>query len=80
MVETNMRRYRQAAHAVRARIPIPDVDVVVGSGNDWQEAVEAASWEAGDLLLLGSGAAGPAAHVFLGSAASKILRQLRCPS
>jgi nucleotide-binding universal stress UspA family protein len=66
-------------NAVRARIPIPDVDVLVGSGNDWREAVEAVSWKAGDLLLLGSGAAGPAAHVFLGSAASKILRHAPVP-
>jgi len=66
-------------NAVRARVPVPDVDVVVGSGNDWREAVEAVSWEAGDILLLGSGAAGPVAHVFLGSAASKILRHSPVP-
>ncbi|MFC0447381.1 universal stress protein [Rhodococcus jostii] len=66
-------------NAVRARIPVPDVDVVVGSGHDWREAVEAVSWEAGDMLALGSGAAGPAAHVFLGSAASKILRHAPVP-
>jgi nucleotide-binding universal stress UspA family protein len=65
--------------AVRTRIPVPDVDVVVGSGHSWQEAVEAVSWEAGDMLLLGSGAAGPTAQVFLGSAASKILRHAPVP-
>ena len=64
---------------VRARVPVPDVDVVVGSGHDWHEAVEAVAWEAGDVLVLGSGAAGPAAHVFLGSAASKILRHAPVP-
>jgi nucleotide-binding universal stress UspA family protein len=31
------------------------------------------------MLLLGSGAAGQAAHVFLGSAASKILRHAPVP-
>ena len=66
-------------NAVRTRIPVPDVDVVVGGGSDWREAVEAVSWEAGDMLLLGSGAAGPLAHVFLGSAASKILRHAPVP-
>ncbi|TPG33764.1 universal stress protein [Mycolicibacterium hodleri] len=66
-------------NAVRARIPVPDVDVVVGSGHDWHEAVEAVPWQAGDMLLLGSGAAGPASHVFLGSAASKILRHAPVP-
>lgn len=66
-------------NAVRVHVPVPDVDVVVGSGHDWREAVEAVSWEAGDMLLLGSGAAGPLAHVFLGSAASKILRHAPVP-
>ncbi len=64
---------------VRARVAVPDVDVVVGSGHDWREAVESISWEPGDMLLLGSGAAGQAAHVFLGSAASKILRHAPVP-
>jgi nucleotide-binding universal stress UspA family protein len=64
---------------VRANISVPDVEVVVGSGHDWREAVESVSWEAGDMLLLGSGAAGQAAHVFLGSAASKILRDAPVP-
>jgi len=66
-------------NAVRARIPVADVDVVVGSGHDWREAVEAVSWQMGDILVLGSGAAGPATHVFLGSAASKILRHAPVP-
>ncbi|MCQ4120619.1 hypothetical protein [Rhodococcus tibetensis] len=49
---------------VRTRIPVPDVDVVVGSGHDWHEAVEAVPWEAGGMLSLGSGAAGPAPTSF----------------
>ncbi len=64
---------------VRANISVPDVEVVVGSGHDWREAVENVPWEAGDMLLLGSGAAGQAAQVFLGSAASKILRHAPVP-
>ena len=64
---------------VRANISVPDVEVVIGNGHDWREAVESVSWEAGDMLLLGSGAAGQAAHVFLGSAASKILRHAPVP-
>jgi nucleotide-binding universal stress UspA family protein len=64
---------------VRADIAVPDVDVAVGSGHDWREAVESVSWEPGDMLLLGSGAAGQAARVFLGSAASKILRHAPVP-
>jgi nucleotide-binding universal stress UspA family protein len=63
----------------RARVSIPDVDLVIGSGTEWREAVESVGWKAGDMLLLGSGAAGPLAHVFLGSAASKILRHAPVP-
>ena len=66
-------------NAVRASIAIPDVEVVIGTGHDWREAVETIAWETGDILLLGSGAAGPAAQVFLGSAASKILRHAPVP-
>ena len=64
---------------VRSRIAIPDVDVVVGTGYEWREAVEDVPWETGDMLLLGSGAAGQVAQVFLGSAASKILRHAPVP-
>lgn len=64
---------------IRARIATPDVEVVVGVSHDWREAVEDVAWEPGDLLLLGSGAAGPSAQVFLGSAAAKILRHSPVP-
>jgi nucleotide-binding universal stress UspA family protein len=63
----------------RAKLSIPDVDVVIGTGTEWREAVDNIAWETGDLLLLGSGAAGPMAQVFLGTAASKILRHAPVP-
>jgi nucleotide-binding universal stress UspA family protein len=63
----------------RTRVPNPDVDVVIGTGNEWREAVDDIAWEPGDVLLLGSGAAGPLAQVFLGTAASKILRHAPVP-
>jgi nucleotide-binding universal stress UspA family protein len=63
----------------RATVTIPDVDVVVGTGTDWGDAVDHIAWESGDLLMLGSGAAGPMAQVFLGTAASKILRHAAVP-
>jgi nucleotide-binding universal stress UspA family protein len=63
----------------RETIPIPDVDVVIGTGTDWRESVDDIAWETGDVLLLGSGAAGPMAQVFLGTAASKILRHAPVP-
>jgi nucleotide-binding universal stress UspA family protein len=63
----------------RAKAPITDVDVVIGTGADWRAAVDDIAWETGDVLLLGSGAAGPMAQVFLGTAASKILRHAPVP-
>ncbi|MEN0139351.1 MAG: universal stress protein [Rhodococcus sp. (in: high G+C Gram-positive bacteria)] len=62
-----------------AQASLPDLDLEVGAGNDWREAIDAVDWRSGDMLLLGSGAAGPRAHVFLGSAASKILRHMPVP-
>jgi len=62
---------------VRNDGPLDDVDVVVGTGADWNTAVQSVPWEAGDMLLLGSGAAAQSAQVFLGSAAARILRN--CP-
>jgi nucleotide-binding universal stress UspA family protein len=64
---------------VRTTVAVPDVDVVIGTGNEWREAVDDIAWEPGDVLLLGSGAAGPLAQVFLGTAASKILRHAPVP-
>jgi nucleotide-binding universal stress UspA family protein len=59
---------------VRSDIDTLDADVVIGAGPTWRDAVDAVEWDAGDILVLGSGAAGPAAQVFLGSAAARILR------
>jgi nucleotide-binding universal stress UspA family protein len=64
----------------RSRISIPDVDVVIGTGTDWREAVDNIAWENGDMLLVGSRAAGPMSQVFLGTAASKILRHAPVPT
>jgi len=51
----------------------------VWTGNEWREAVDDIAWEPGDVLVLGSEAAGPLAQVFLGTAASKILRHAPVP-
>jgi nucleotide-binding universal stress UspA family protein len=66
-------------NAIRDRMAVPDVDVVVGAGHDWNAAVESIGWNAGDMLVMGSGAAAPSAQVFLGSAAGKILRHSPVP-
>jgi nucleotide-binding universal stress UspA family protein len=64
----------------RAKVSgLPGVDVVIGTGTEWREAVDDIAWETGDLLLLGSGAAGPLAQVFLGTAAANILRHAPIP-
>ena len=63
----------------RTTVTAPDVEVVLGAGTEWREAVDDIAWEPGDLLVLGSGAAGPLAQVFLGTAASKILRHAPVP-
>ena len=64
---------------VREDLAVPDVEMIVSSGRDWQQAVENTGWAPGDVLLLGSGAAGQSARVFLGSAAAKILRHSPVP-
>jgi nucleotide-binding universal stress UspA family protein len=65
---------------VRSGVGVVAADVVIGAGATWRDAVEAVEWEAGDVLVLGSGAAGQAAQVFLGSAAAKILRHSPVPT
>ncbi len=58
----------------RSGVDTLDAEVVIGAGPSWRDAVDAVEWGPGDILVLGSGAAGPAAQVFLGSAAARILR------
>lgn len=65
---------------VRSGLAGHDAEVVIGAGATWRDAVEAIEWGAGDILVLGSGAAGPVAQVFLGSAAAKILRHAPVPT
>jgi len=64
---------------VRSHIDVPSVDIVVGSGREWSEAVESVPWEPGDILTLGSGAAGEISRVFLGSVAARIVRHSPVP-
>jgi nucleotide-binding universal stress UspA family protein len=54
-------------------VPRP-LEVVIGNGYSWREAMGRAQWSVGDVLLVGSSSYGPLASVFLGSRASKILR------
>ncbi|HYZ67634.1 MAG TPA: universal stress protein [Mycobacterium sp.] len=56
-----------------------DVELQVVTGNGWDEALDAADWQDGDLLAIGTSPAGGIARVFLGSRGSKILRHSPVP-
>ena len=56
-----------------------DVEIAVGHGESWEEALEDVDWEDGDVLVVGSSSTGPLARVFLGSRASKIVRDAPVP-
>jgi nucleotide-binding universal stress UspA family protein len=74
----------QAASAALAEVeglaPAPrDVEIVIGRGQSWGEALDDLPWDEGDVLVMGSSELGPVAHVFLGSRATKILRSSPVP-
>jgi nucleotide-binding universal stress UspA family protein len=56
-----------------------DVVLQVVTGNGWDQALDAAEWQEGELLALGTSPAGGIARVFLGSRGSKILRHSPVP-
>jgi nucleotide-binding universal stress UspA family protein len=62
---------------------LPDVprqlEVVIGDGYGWREALGQARWSVGDVLMVGSSSHAPLASVFLGSRSSKILRYAPVP-
>ncbi len=53
--------------------------LVVGEGVSWGKAIWDVAWSDGDLLVLGPSSSAPAARLFLGSRASKILRSAPVP-
>jgi nucleotide-binding universal stress UspA family protein len=74
----------QAASAALAQveglaITPRDVEIVIGRGQSWGEALDDLPWEEGDVLVMGSSELGPVAQVFLGSRATKILRSSPVP-
>lgn len=56
-----------------------DVEMVIGHGQSWGEALDDLRWAEGDVLVMGSSELGPVAQVFLGSRATKILRSSPVP-
>jgi nucleotide-binding universal stress UspA family protein len=71
---------RTELEGVRALPDVPrPLEAVVGHGASWEEALDDAQWTQGDVLVVGPGTTGAAAHVFPGSRASKILRSSPVP-
>ena len=60
------------------RIP-ESIEVVVGAGKNWHDALRAVEWQSTEVLLLGSSSLGPLARISLGSHAAKILRSSPVP-
>jgi nucleotide-binding universal stress UspA family protein len=56
-----------------------DVETQVVSGNGWDQALDAADWQDGELLALGTSPRGEIARVFLGSHGTKIMRYSPVP-
>jgi nucleotide-binding universal stress UspA family protein len=56
-----------------------DVELQVVTGNGWDQALDAAEWEDGELLALGTSPQGAIARVFLGSKGAKIVRHSPVP-
>ena len=53
--------------------------LVVGDGVSWAHAIWDVEWADGDLLVVGPSSSAPAARIFLGSRASKIVRSAPVP-
>ena len=53
--------------------------LVVGEGVSWGKAIGNVEWRDGDLLVIGPSSSAPAARLFLGSRASKIVRSAPVP-
>lgn len=58
---------------------VDDVEFLVMIGADWPSAVSSVAWEDGDILVVGSSSTHRLAQVFLGSSASKIVRNAPVP-
>lgn len=85
-VDTGVIRVAGAAHAqdvlARAQSSLPDgieSRVVVGDGESIEEAVAALDWEPGEIVLVGSSRLAQPKRLFLGSTATKMLRELPVP-
>jgi nucleotide-binding universal stress UspA family protein len=71
----------RAALAKVADLPaVPqELEIAIGRGETWEDALEDIEWADGDVLVVGSSTIGPVARVFLGSRAAKIVRHSPVP-
>jgi nucleotide-binding universal stress UspA family protein len=84
MIEQWTQEIRAAGRAALEQVsdlpsPPAELEAVVGHGESWDEALEDVEWDDGDVLVVGSSSIGPVARVFLGSRASKIVRNSPVP-
>jgi nucleotide-binding universal stress UspA family protein len=71
---------RKALAELKAKHVVSDDTVLeVTTGYAWDEAIDAADWQDGELLALGTKPTGGIARVFLGSRGSKIVRHSPVP-
>ncbi len=56
-----------------------EVALQVATGNSWKEALDAADWQDGEILALGTRPRGDIRRVFLGSRSGKIIRDSPVP-
>lgn len=56
-----------------------DVVLQVVTGNGWAQALDAADWQDGEILALGTSPFGDVARVFLGSWSGQIIRYSPVP-
>jgi nucleotide-binding universal stress UspA family protein len=71
---------RAALHKVAGLPAVPrELEIAIGRGETWEEALEDVEWAEGDVLVVGSSSMGPVARVFLGSRATKIVQHSPVP-
>lgn len=56
-----------------------DAEATVGIGRGWRASIDSVPWDESELLVLGSKPRGALSRVFLGSAATKIVRHSQVP-
>ena len=80
ILEASAAQAREALAELKTKGVVPDdVELQVVTGNGWDQALDAADWQDGDLLAIGTSPVGGIARVFLGSRGSKILRHSPVP-